>query len=166
MKKSIPSTLTDTERLNFFVQTGAAWTRDVYRTSGKLLWNSVEQVTVTHGQSLREAIDSAVAYFKFQGGEIREPYASGTPPRVASECVIIYGPQACGKTTNAPRFARHYGGHCMDFGSFDFRIDKGVAVLFADSIENANRAVRYCKKNCFITPRIVTFEDALKESAQ
>ncbi len=162
-------TFTDSERLDFVAKTGAFWARSAYRNSGMLRWDCLNNVMQTAGEDFRQALDAAMVVFRQHGGmfPIREAYALVPPPRASSGYVIIYGPQGCGKTFNASRFASHYGGHCMDFSQFNFaespRQNRGVNVLFATSREEAISALLYVRKHCQIEMRIVAFEDALNE---
>jgi hypothetical protein len=154
--------LTDTERLDFAMQTGANWNRDKFGASGTLAWFG-KKVYAHAGENYRQALDIAIKIFKAEGGVIRAPYTSGPAQSSSREYVIIYGPQGCGKTKSAPVFAAHYGGHAMDFSNFDYRTDKGVHVLFAQSLHEAQKAFEFCKKYCHVELRIVKYEDALKE---
>ena len=154
--------VTDTERLDFAMQTGANWNRDKFGVSGTLAWFG-KKVYAHAGDNYRQALDIAIKVFKAEGGVIRQPYASGSAQASSREYVIIYGPQGCGKTANAPAFAAHYGGHAMDFDNFDYAKDKGVHVLFASSLHEAQKAFEFCKKHCYVELRIIKFEDALKE---
>lgn len=157
---------TDQERLDFAMQTGAEWKRPKYHATGTLTWIG-RGVNVIESDNYRYALDQAIRAFKLEGGVVLTPYARAYDPNRAvagtKEIVVIFGPQGCGKTVNAPLFAKHYGGHCMDFDIFNYRVDKNVYVLFVASREEAEHAVDYCAKNCFVRPRIVAFSDALKE---
>lgn len=170
--KTLPL-FTDEERLNFMAQTSATWHRDKYKLSGCLTWDLVDLngiegrngTAFTKDATFRKTVDRAICEYKRRGGVIRDQSDLYAAQKRSPECVVIYGPQGCGKTLNASKFAAHYGGHCVDADQIGTE-DKSVNVVFADSHSSAIRVRDKIKSKYGQEFRVVSFEDALKECGQ